>query len=240
MASVMPTTSSAPPHPYVSTPGGFDSLCICAGLHNCAGLMVSFALQRSPRVGLFSISAGASVVGRAHLHSVDHTSPSYRPNSAMRLLTSLSLLLALSPRHIAVTTVATNTKDHTATSTIYDELLRPAHTTCLHNLPAQPAHTNAHANSRALGTAQPCHRNLQAVNHTCTRHWHCHQGPGASPGTCQHCPVQQQRSLHVSAAHVLQATEMMFDLGCLDSKLISHVFYLAQATTLQNAISFAW
>jgi len=87
-------------------------------------------------VGLFSVSAGASVVGCAHLRSVDHTSPSYRPNSAMRLLVSLSPLLVLSLRHIAVTTVATNTKDHTATGAIYDELLQPAHTTCLRDLPA--------------------------------------------------------------------------------------------------------
>jgi len=215
---------------------GFDSLCVRAGLHNCAGLAVSFALQRSPHVGLFGVSAGASIVGRAHLRSVDHISPSYLPNSAMWLLASLSLLLVLSPRHIAVTTVATNTKDHAATGAIYDALLRPARTTCLRDLPVRPARPNAHANARALGTAQPCHCNLQAVNCTCTRHWCCHWGPGASPGTCQHCPVQQRRSLRVSAVHVLQAMEMMFDLGCLDSKLISRVFYLAQATTLQNAI----
>jgi len=202
--------------------------------------MVLFALQCSPCVGLFSVSAGASVVGRAHLRSVNHTLLSYRPNSAMWLLASLSPLLVLSPCHIAITTVATNTKDHAATGAIYNELLQPACVTCLRDLPAQPARTNAHANSRALGTTQPCHRNSQAVNRTCTRHWHCHRGPGASPGTCQHCPVQQRRSLRVSAAHVLQAMEMMFDLGCLDSKLISCVFYLAQATTLQNAISFAW
>ena len=102
---------------------GFDSLRVRAGLHNCAGLAVSFALQRSPRVGLFGVSAGASVVSHAHLRSVNHTSPSYLPNSAMRLLVSLSLLLALSPRHIAVTTVATNTKDHAAMGAIYDALL---------------------------------------------------------------------------------------------------------------------
>lgn len=88
-------------------------------------------------VGLFSVSAGASVVGRTHLRSVDHTSPSYRPNSAMRLLASLSPLLALSPRHIAVTTVATNTKDHAATGAIYDALLRPARATYLRDLPVQ-------------------------------------------------------------------------------------------------------
>jgi len=87
-------------------------------------------------VGLFGVSAGASVVGHAHLRSVDHTSPSYLPNLAMRLLASLSPLLALSPRHITVTTVATNTKDHAVTGAIYDALLRPARVTCLRDLPA--------------------------------------------------------------------------------------------------------
>jgi len=60
-----------------------DSLCIRAGPHNCVRLVVSFALQRSPRAGLFSICTSASVVGCIHPHSIDHTSPSYCPASAM-------------------------------------------------------------------------------------------------------------------------------------------------------------
>jgi len=60
-----------------------DSLHICASPHNCVRLAVSFALQCSPHVGLFSICTGASIVSCVHPHSVNHTSPSYCPASAM-------------------------------------------------------------------------------------------------------------------------------------------------------------
>jgi len=85
---------------------GSDSLCICASLHNCARLAVSFTLQHSPHAGLFSICASASIVGRTHPRSVNHTSPQCRPTLAMQL----SCIAVTASGIIAIATVATNTK----------------------------------------------------------------------------------------------------------------------------------
>jgi len=188
-----------------------DSLRVHASPHNCVRLAVSFALQRSPRAGLFSVCTGASVVGCVHPRSVDHTSPSYCPASAMRL----SRVAVAAAGVIAVATVATNTKAP-SDGRNHDALPRPAranahahaHTnacanahmharanarmhahTNAHTHTHTNAHANAHTNARALRTAQLRHCNSQKVNHTCTRHRCRRQGPGASPGTCQRCPA---------------------------------------------------
>ena len=60
-----------------------DSLHVRASPYNCVRLAVSFALQRSPRAGLFSVCTGASVVSRIYPRSVDHISPSYCPALAI-------------------------------------------------------------------------------------------------------------------------------------------------------------
>jgi len=83
-----------------------NSLHVHAGPHNCVRLAVSFALQCSPHVGLFSVCTGASVVGSVYPCSVNHTSPSYCPALAMRL----SCIAVATAGIIAVATVATNTK----------------------------------------------------------------------------------------------------------------------------------
>jgi len=67
---------------HVNTRGS-NSLCVYAGLHNCARLAVLFTLQCSPHAGLFSICAGASIVSCGHPCSIGHTSPSYHPTLAM-------------------------------------------------------------------------------------------------------------------------------------------------------------
>jgi len=206
-----------------------NSLCVCAGPHNCVRLAVSFALQRSPCAGLFSVCTSASVVGCVHPCSVNHTSPSYCPALAMRL----SRIAVAAAGVIAITTVATNTKAP-SDGRNHDALPRPAcanahahahanahahaHTNAhvhacanahmharmnahMHARTNAHAHAcaNAHTNARTLRTAQPCHRNSQKVNHTCTQHRCCRWGPGASPGTCQRCPAQQQRKVWCSA-----------------------------------------
>jgi len=193
-----------------------DSLCVRAGPHNCVRLAVSFALQRSPRAGLFSVCTGASVVGHVHPRSVDHTSPSYCPASAMRL-SCIAVAAVATAGIIAVATVATNTKAP-SNGRNHNALPRPAHTNAhahahtnactnarvnAHANAHANAHThacaNAHANACTLSTAQPRHRNSRKVNHTCTRHRCYRQGPGASPRTCQRYPAQQWRKVWCSA-----------------------------------------
>ena len=82
---------------------GSASLCICAGLHSCAKLALSFAPQCSPHVGLFSSCTSASV-GHTSLHCCHHTPPLHLPASAMRPLASPPLPPPWppTPRHHAV------------------------------------------------------------------------------------------------------------------------------------------
>jgi len=143
-----------------------DSLCVCAGPYNCVRLAVSFALQRSPRAGLFSVCTGASVVGCVHPHSVDHTSPSYRPALAMRL----SHVTVTAAGVIAVATVATNTKAP-SDGRNHDALPRPACANAHAHAHAN-ACANAHANAR-MNAHVYAHTNAHTHTHT-NAHAHAH------------------------------------------------------------------
>jgi len=173
---------------------GSASLRVCAGLHSCAKLALSFAPQRSPRADLFSGCAGAGV-GRTSSHCHHHTPPLHLPASAMRPLASppppLSPSLPSPPPLWPPTP-----RRHAATDTTQDAPLRSAGVTylreCPRGCPCEYPRECPRACALALvRTARTHHRNLRAVPCTHTRHRRRRRGQCASPGTRKHCPAQQ-------------------------------------------------